>query len=87
MTELQLRFGILSPRCTAGRARPRASQAGTCFSVATGGGGGYGDPRERSVELVQRDVIRGFVSPESARDNYGVVIEADGKASRRKDKG
>jgi N-methylhydantoinase B/oxoprolinase/acetone carboxylase alpha subunit len=34
------------------------------------------------VELVQRDVIRGFVSRESAREDYGVVIDADGKARR-----
>jgi len=53
--------------------------------MATGGGGGYGSPSERPVELVQRDVIRGFVSLESARDDYGVVIEADGRASRVKD--
>jgi len=50
--------------------------------MSTGGGGGYGDPKRRPVELVQRDVIRGFVSRESARENYGVVIEADGKAYR-----
>ena len=65
----------------------RPLQAGDRVRMATGGGGGYGDPRERPVELVQRDVIRGFVSPESARDDYGVVFDADGKASRRKDKG
>ncbi|HET9550909.1 MAG TPA: hydantoinase B/oxoprolinase family protein, partial [Candidatus Binatia bacterium] len=65
----------------------RSLQAGDRVRMATGGGGGYGDSHERPVELVQRDVIRGFVSPESARDDYGVVIEADGKASRRKDKG
>ena len=59
-------------------------QAGDRVRMATGGGGGYGDPRERPVELVQRDVIRGFVSPESARDDYGVVIDADGKASKKK---
>jgi len=55
--------------------------------MSTGGGGGYGDPRERPLELVQRDVIRGFVSAESARDDYGVVTDGDGKAPRRKDKG
>ncbi len=27
------RFGMSSPRMTAGRARPRSSQAGTCFSA------------------------------------------------------
>jgi N-methylhydantoinase B/oxoprolinase/acetone carboxylase alpha subunit len=37
--------------------------------------------------LVRRDVIRGFVSAQSAREDYGVVIDADGKASRRKDEG
>jgi len=31
---------------------------------------------------VQRDVIRGFVSPESARDDYGVVFGGDGKPRR-----
>jgi N-methylhydantoinase B len=62
-------------------------QAGDRVRMSNAGGGGYGDPRERPVELVQRDVIRGCVSSESARDDYGVVIDADGKASRRKDKG
>ncbi|MGH7795381.1 MAG: hydantoinase B/oxoprolinase family protein [Candidatus Binatia bacterium] len=60
----------------------RPLKAGDRVRMSTGGGGGYGDPRERPVELVQRDVIRGFVSPESARADYGVVIDADGKARR-----
>jgi N-methylhydantoinase B len=50
--------------------------------MSTGGGGGYGDPRERPVELVARDVVRGFISIDSARDDYGVVFDADGKAHR-----
>jgi N-methylhydantoinase B len=62
-------------------------EAGDRVRMSTGGGGGYGSPSDRPVELVERDVIRGFVSPESARDDYGVVIDADGKASRRKDEG
>ena len=66
----------------------RPLQAGDRVRMSTGGGGGYGDPRERPVELVQRDVIRGFVSRESARDDYGVVIDADGKPSQTlKDEG
>jgi N-methylhydantoinase B len=60
----------------------RPLRAGDRVCMATGGGGGYGDPRERPVELVQRDVVRGFVSPESARDDYGVVFDASGKAHR-----
>ncbi|HEX2932076.1 MAG TPA: hydantoinase B/oxoprolinase family protein [Candidatus Binatia bacterium] len=59
----------------------RPLQAGDRVRMSTGGGGGYGDPRERPVELVQRDVIRGFVSRESARDDYGVVFD-NGTARR-----
>jgi N-methylhydantoinase B len=46
--------------------------------VRTGGGGGWGDPLERDPEAVRRDVIEEFISPESARDDYGVVLLADG---------
>jgi N-methylhydantoinase B len=40
--------------------------------------GGYGDPLERPIELVLDDVRKGFVSPESARSEYGVVLDAAG---------
>jgi N-methylhydantoinase B len=60
----------------------RQLQAGDRVRMSTGGGGGYGNPRERPVELVERDVIRGFISPESARTDYEVLFDADGKASR-----
>jgi N-methylhydantoinase B len=46
--------------------------------VRTGGGGGWGDPLERDPEAVRRDVIEEFISPQSAHDNYGVVLSADG---------
>ncbi len=61
----------------------RQLDAGDRVRMSTGGGGGYGQPRERPVELVQRDVIRGFVSRESARDDYGVVLGSDGKPRRQ----
>ena len=38
------------------------------------GGGGYGDPLQRPVELVLNDVINGYVSLEAAERDYGVVI-------------
>ena len=38
----------------------------------TGGGGGYGDPRERDPELVHADLRDGHVSPATARATYGV---------------
>jgi len=62
-------------------------EAGNRVRMATGGGGGYGLPTLRAIELVQRDVVRGYVSPTSARKDYGVMMDADGKASRIRDKG
>jgi N-methylhydantoinase B len=43
--------------------------------VIAGGGGGYGNPRERHPEVVRRDVINGYVSIEAARRDYGVIID------------
>jgi N-methylhydantoinase B len=39
------------------------------------GPGGWGDPLERDPARVLRDVRNELVSPESARDDYGVVID------------
>lgn len=41
------------------------------------GGGGYGDPLGRDPELVESDVINGYVSVERAREDYGVVINPE----------
>ncbi len=41
------------------------------------GGGGWGDPRERPAERVQRDVACGYVSRQAARDAYGVAVNDD----------
>ena len=39
------------------------------------GGGGYGNPLERDPELVEEDVIQGYVSLEKAGEDYGVRID------------
>lgn len=39
------------------------------------GGGGYGPPRERPVEKVVEDVRCGYVSIESAAQDYGVALD------------
>lgn len=39
-------------------------------------GGGYGNPLEREVELICKDVKDGLISIESARRDYGVIIKA-----------
>jgi N-methylhydantoinase B len=49
---------------------------GDTVTLMSAGGGGYGDPFERPVEAVLRDVSAGFVSAEAARSEYGVVLEA-----------
>ena len=50
------------------------------ISYRTPGGGGYGPSLERDPERVLQDVIQGKVTPERARDTYGVVLDASGKA-------
>ncbi|WP_198393807.1 hydantoinase B/oxoprolinase family protein [Brevibacterium yomogidense] len=44
------------------------------------GGGGYGNPWERPVDRVLDDVIDGYITLESARDDYGVAVEYSGPA-------
>jgi N-methylhydantoinase B len=47
---------------------------GDWITVASPGGGGHGDPLTRPVEEVQRDLDLGYISPESAERDFGVVI-------------
>src|SRR5437588_1363460 len=42
------------------------------------GGGGYGNPFLRPVEMVLNDVVNGYVSLEAAERDYGVVIRYSG---------
>ncbi|MFC5973047.1 hydantoinase B/oxoprolinase family protein [Halomarina salina] len=46
-------------------------------SIRTPGAGGYGPVEERDPEAVRRDVRRGKVSPEAAREDYGVDVDGD----------
>jgi N-methylhydantoinase B len=39
------------------------------------GGGGWGDPRKRDPEQVRRDVLAGYVSLQSALDDYAVALD------------
>jgi N-methylhydantoinase B len=49
--------------------------AGSVVELRTGGGGGFGDPRERDPERVRADVLDGYVSREAAARDYGVDPE------------
>ncbi len=55
---------------------------GDVMRLLTSGGGGWGNPLERPLERVQQDVRGGFVSVESAREDYGVVIDGLGVIDR-----
>ena len=48
---------------------------GDVVTMDASGGGGYGNPLERSPEKVRQDVIEGYVSVEKAMEDYGVIID------------
>jgi N-methylhydantoinase B len=50
---------------------------GDAFVMRTGGGGGWGAPFSRDPHLVLRDVRVGLLSPEQAREWYGVAVTDD----------
>ena len=73
---------ILNPGCEGERnIRPFSDdnpwQAGDLVRIYTAGGGGWGDPLEREIHLVEKDVRGGFVSLKSARSEYGVIIDPE----------
>ena len=59
--------------------RPFDNAKGDGFDLSTGdrvqvhtpGGGGYGDPRRRPKEAVERDVACGYLTLEQAKQSYG----------------
>ena len=44
---------------------------GQALRLETPGGGGYGDPKDRSAEAVARDVALGYLTAERATELYG----------------
>ena len=71
----------MNPDSARERALPKidllALEPGDVLSIRTPGGGGHGNPLDRSPDLVLMDVSSGLATPTHARDRYGVVI-ADG---------
>jgi len=51
--------------------------AGDVLINNSGGGGGWGNPLERDPDAVLADISNDYVSVESARDDYGVVIDSE----------
>jgi N-methylhydantoinase B len=52
--------------------------AGSRLLYCSNGGGGFGPPYERAVELVVADLESGYIDRETASRTYGVVLRADG---------
>src|SRR3954447_16628744 len=50
---------------------------GDVFRLDTPGGGGHGDPVTREPERVLADIREGFVSPDVAERDYGVIFKSD----------
>ncbi|WP_283133960.1 hydantoinase B/oxoprolinase family protein [Rhizohabitans arisaemae] len=50
-------------------------EVGDRITLLTAGGGGHGDPAERDPDAVREDVAEGYVSPEAAREIYGVEVD------------
>lgn len=47
---------------------------GDMLVIQSAGGGGYGDPLLRDPAEVEADVREGYITPERARERYGVVV-------------
>lgn len=76
----QVRYSVdgkdMTPRN--GKIDATTLRRGDYINIRSGGGGGYGDPHERPVEDVLRDVTEGYVSRTCARSHYGVAIDEAG---------
>jgi N-methylhydantoinase B len=53
--------------------------AGERFTCVGPAGGGYGDPLKRDPASVADDVADGFVSADTAKKDYGVMLTASGR--------
>jgi 5-oxoprolinase (ATP-hydrolysing)/N-methylhydantoinase A len=53
-------------------------QSDDTFYHRMAGGGGWGDPLERELDAVARDVVDGRVTTRAACACYGVVVDSDG---------
>lgn len=49
-------------------------EPGDSIRAASPGGGGWGDPLERELAAVERDLDRGYISRHTAEERYGVVV-------------
>jgi N-methylhydantoinase B len=68
---LRVRDASGATRLTLSRCARFDLAPGDVVAIATGGGGGWGDPAERDPAEVARDVADGLLSPGEAERAYG----------------
>ena len=62
---------------TPGKATGLVIRRDAVVVMQSAGGGGYGDPLSRDPQLVASDVSAGYVSPQRAQSDYGVMLNED----------
>ncbi|TAK30444.1 MAG: hydantoinase B/oxoprolinase family protein, partial [Saprospiraceae bacterium] len=55
--------------------------AGTIYSQVAGGGGGYGNPLERELALVEEDIRNEVVDAVQASEEYGLTLSSSSPES------
>jgi N-methylhydantoinase B len=68
------RFGEEEQRFDNGKAFNLVLEPGDAFIKRSGGGGGFGSPLDRDLDRVEDDLFQGYISKQSAEENYGVVF-------------
>ncbi len=61
----------------------QSMKPGDVLQIALPGGGGFGDPLQRDPERVRADVELGYVTVQSAHEDYGVVLQATGEVDEK----
>ncbi len=56
---------------------------GDLVSLRLPGAGGYGDPAERDLDAIERDLVDEKITPEAAERDYGVVLDNRGQGIDR----
>lgn len=77
---------ILNPESTAEAAPSKFTMElaeGAVIRHEQAGGGGYGNPLERDLELIERDLLDGKVTSAFAAQHHGVVFDLVGKIDRK----
>lgn len=57
--------------CLASKENPRQLNQGDVITLISSGGGGWGNPAQRSAKLVEEDLRNEIISPKAARELYG----------------